>query len=124
MGHYRSEMRCDRCEKHPCTCPRTPEPVRWLIDSDDEILTTVDYDKKHATVQTKYGPIPGLPLMQRMNMKLYDKKEEAEAALPIVLSAQIVLFEKHIKTMTLELKKRQQKLKRLLKKKPVRDPRL
>ena len=32
MGHYYSEMCCDRCGALPCACPKPPEPVYNLDD--------------------------------------------------------------------------------------------
>ena len=118
MGHYRSEMWCNTCGNHPCTCPRQPEPVRWLIDTDDTVMTTEEHDKKYASVQTKYGPIPGSPMLRRMSMTLYPTKAAAEAAIPALLAEEIATREKDIRARQVELKKRQMKLRRLLKEQP------
>lgn len=40
MGHYRSEMSCERCGEPRCVCPRKPDKpdVRWVVASDFEVL--------------------------------------------------------------------------------------
>lgn len=89
MGHYRSEMACDRCGNMRCTCPRTPTPVQWLIDTDGVVMTTAEHDKKHSMVKSKFGPIQGTPLIRRMRFTLYPTKEDAALAVPNWLREQI-----------------------------------
>jgi hypothetical protein len=115
MGHYRCDMWCNTCSNHPCTCTPKPEPVQWLVDDDDTVMTTAAFDLKYASIKTKYGPIPGSPMLRRMGMTLYPTKAAAEVAIPALLAAEIATREKDIRARQVELKKRQMKLRRLMK---------
>jgi hypothetical protein len=89
--------------------------VQWLVDDDDVVMTTAAFDLKYASIKTKYGPIPGSPMLKRMGMKLYPSKAAAEAAIPALLTEEIEHRAKNIRALQVELKKRQMKLRRLMK---------
>lgn len=113
MGHYRSEMICNTCDQHPCICPQKPAPVLWLIDDDFSPITTIDFDKKYGTRQTKYGPVSALPLFKRVGKPTFATREEALLAIPEKLAEEIAAIDRHVKSLKLSMKKYQLKLKHL-----------
>ena len=81
MGHYYVDMMCDTCGKIQCTCPQKPDMthLKWIVDEDLMVIQIQDFDKKHAVIQTKYGPIPGTPILLRYKRKSFDEKKDAKA---------------------------------------------
>lgn len=65
MGHYLSEMMCDRCGCARCVCPPKPDKTldHWVLDNGIPIKAR-DYEKKRGW-------------MSRMYQKHYPTKEEA-----------------------------------------------
>ena len=81
MGHYASEMMCDRCGFTRCQCALLPPPpnTNWIVDNDYSVIQVCDFDVKYARVQTKYGPIDGMPMARRMGRTEFETKQGAEA---------------------------------------------
>jgi hypothetical protein len=93
MGHYASEMMCQDCGRTICRCQHTPSlpNLNWMVDVyNDMAIKTVDqFDKDHASVKTKYGLMPGMPLIKRMNCKEFKKKSDAESHAVELLEGQL-----------------------------------
>lgn len=71
---------CDDCGRVCCVCTREPSPpdMSWIVDDDFTVLRVHEFDTKHAAVQTKYGKMPGMPIIKRMNKKTFKTRLLAE----------------------------------------------
>lgn len=81
MGHYYAEMACEKCGNIRCWCPmeRQEPNLNWMVDSSDmTILTVDDFDKKYNSYDTKYGKMPGMPLLRRMGCDYFKHRSDAE----------------------------------------------
>lgn len=110
MGHYASEMMCDRCRQCRCSCPAKPDATlnQWVVDNDYSVLQAKDFDVKHG-----FLPVPGGKLrdiaagrMRRIGRKHFDTKEQAQQHALEQLDTRIAASETH----TAELRKRRQDL--------------
>jgi hypothetical protein len=85
MGHYASEIMCEKCGSIRCACPKTPDKTldKWIVYN--------------------FSPRPAseMSFPQRMLATLYDTQEQAAAAIPALLDARI-------KAQELELMRLQQ----------------
>jgi hypothetical protein len=111
VGHYYAEMACPKCLKVRCTCPPKPDPSlqMWIVDDDLTPIQIQDFDKKHAYVKTKWGNIPGHPMLYRLNKKKFETKKEAQEHAKVVRAEMIADFEAALvetKARIKELKKR------------------
>jgi hypothetical protein len=75
MGHYASEMQCDKCGNLRCTCPRDLEQTDtyFYVDDDFTVMTGEEYVKKHK--------IPtDLRMLSLYAVQSYKTREQAEHA--------------------------------------------
>jgi hypothetical protein len=114
MGHYCGDMCCPICGEMKCICTTSKlSAVKWLINDETnyEIITTSEYDKRYSVIETRFGKIHVSAMFRRAGMKLYDTKEEAIADLPAVIQANINALTNQIETLTNMLSAQKQKLK-------------
>jgi hypothetical protein len=64
-----------------------------------QVIQVGEYDKKYATVPSKYGPMDGMPLLRRCKRQHFDKKQEAEAHAKQLLDELISEYEKKLSTL-------------------------
>ena len=58
MGHYRSEMMCNKCGDVRCSCPPKKEDVEgemWVVDALYNIMTGAEFRKTHNTGFSYYN---------------------------------------------------------------------
>lgn len=84
MGHYAAEMQCDKCGNIHCKCvlkPDNTDTKKWIVETENNytVIQVGDYDKKYATLPSKFGPVDGMPLLRRCKRKHFDLKSEAQA---------------------------------------------
>jgi len=82
MGHYASEMMCDRCWNLRCTCsPKKEKPnTNWIVKNDFTVQRICDFDAdpENNTMKMRYGAIPYNPVMRRVGAKEFKRREDAE----------------------------------------------
>lgn len=86
MGHYASEMMCEKCGNLRCTCPpKKQKPNRNFIVADGFTVMTVeefDADPKHNTRKMSIGSTTYTesvnPILHRLGKQEFKKREDAE----------------------------------------------
>jgi hypothetical protein len=75
MGHYASEMMCDKCGNVRCTCPveKSKPQKGWYITPDFRVITVEEAD---AEFTATFGPRALFSF--RKTRKLHRTREEAE----------------------------------------------
>lgn len=76
MGHYASEMMCDKCGNVRCTCPveKSKPQKGWYITTDFRVITAEEADAEYTRA---HGGTWGLYSFQMLR-KLHKTREEAE----------------------------------------------
>lgn len=83
MGHYYSEMCCDKCGLIRCTCPPPPKPVyndkHFVIDG-LKIVTVGEFKQYYGVRKYPHGYTIRTISWETgiYNKKLYEKKKDAE----------------------------------------------
>ena len=79
MGHYASEMQCDKCGKLRCICPPSVRnETGWIVNTNFSVSTLEDFDREHSSIKTKWGRMPINPLLYRAGEKIYKTRLGAE----------------------------------------------
>jgi hypothetical protein len=110
MGHYASEMMCNRCGQCRCTCPAAPDAKldKWVVDTDYSVLSAREFDAKHGyrTFFDMRLPDKTVGPMLRMCREHFDTKEQAQQHARALLDQRIAKSE----AQTAELYARRQEL--------------
>jgi hypothetical protein len=103
MGHYYADLMCNECGRVNCICPCKPEKPNknWVVDSDYTVIQVHNFHKKYATIQTKYGPIPGMTVIMLMGKEQFNTRREAEEQARLMCEKAVEL----LRTELLALKK-------------------
>ena len=75
MGHYASEMMCDKCGNVRCTCPveKNKPQKGWYITPDFRVITAEEADAEHTKAHGSWGLFSF-----QMTRKLHKTREQAE----------------------------------------------
>jgi len=89
MGHYASEMMCNKCGELRCVCSYASEDDKWLVDSDLTVMKVKDHDKLYAYTTNGRTVTPGNASLRRWKSELFDTKEEAMEHRIVVANDQV-----------------------------------
>lgn len=98
MGHYYSEMMCEKCGNVRCTCPPKPSKQEkgWIVDDNFTVITVKEFDEKHRYQKLKYGYIEINPLLSRMDRKIHTTRKAAEQAAAVQCEACITRLQEQL----------------------------
>lgn len=85
MGHYAAEMACGKCwQIVHCICPKPPPKYDWVVNKN-------------------FSAVSSQGLFYYPDMPRFDTKEEAEAAVPDLIRAEINALEAQIDMLNMML---------------------
>lgn len=117
MGHYASEMMCDKCGYVSCRCVPVDKSNLWMVDGTDfAVMQVKTFDEKYRYIRSERGTvIPGTPELRRFGCTLFDSYEEAMAHREVVADQQIERAVKNAALAEIELARVKAKKAKILK---------